>query len=67
MAAKSFDGRNPSSKLTLKTKLYHSCGCCHNSRSCKQLKKRVTDKYFKKRLDFEPESPAVTVCYHYNS
>ena len=37
-----------SSRLTLKTKWYHSCGCCE------QLKKCVTDKYFEKNLDFEP-------------
>ena len=28
---KDFGGRKPSSKLTLKTKWYHSCGCCDNS------------------------------------
>ena len=34
-----------------------------------QLKKRVNDKYFEKKLDLEPQSPSVTgkVCYHYNS
>ena len=38
-----------SSRLTLKTKWCHSCGCCE------QFKKRVIDKYFeKKNLDFEP-------------
>ena len=44
----------PSSRLTFKTKWYHSCGCCDDSWSCEQLKKHVTDKYFEKNLDFEP-------------
>ena len=39
----------PSSKLTLKTIWYHSCGCCDDSRSCEQLKKRVKSKYFLKK------------------
>ena len=32
-------------------------------------KKPVTDKYFEKKLGFEPKSSSVTgkVCYHYNS
>ena len=69
MAAKNFWWKEPSSKLTVKTKCYQSCGCCDNSRSCEQLKKLVADKYFEKKLDFEPKSPSVTrnVCYHYNS
>ena len=69
MAAKNFWRKEPSSKLTVKTKCYQSCGCCDNSRSCEQLKKRVADKYFEKELDFQPKSPSVTgkVCYHYNS
>ena len=45
---KVFGGRRPSSKLTLKTKWYNSCGYCDNSRSCEQLKRHVTDKYFEK-------------------
>ena len=49
-----FGGNKPSSKLTLWTKWYHSCGCCDDSRSFEQLKKGVTDKYFEKTLDFEP-------------
>ena len=28
---KFFDESKPSSKLTLKTKWYHSCGCCDDS------------------------------------
>ena len=40
-----FGRSKPSPKLSLKTKWYHSCGCCDDSRSCEQLKKRVTDKY----------------------
>ena len=47
---KHFGGSKRSSKLTLKT---NSCGCCDDSRSWKQLKKYVTDKYFFKKLDFE--------------
>ena len=35
----------PSPKLSLKTKWYHGYGCCDDSGSCEQLKKRVTDKY----------------------
>ena len=49
MAAKNFWWKEPSSKLTLKTKCYQSCGCCDNSRSCEQLKKRVADKCFEKK------------------
>ena len=60
MAAKKFRWKKPSSKLTLKTKCYQSYGCCDNSRSCEQLKKHVADKYFEKKLDFEPKSPSVT-------
>ena len=56
---KIFDGRKPSSKLTLETKWYHSCGCCDGSRSCEQLKKHFTDKHFEKKSDFEFESPSV--------
>ena len=47
---KFFGGSKPSSKLTLKTKWCHSCGCCDDSRSCEQLKKHVTDKYFEKKI-----------------
>ena len=50
---KHFGGSKRSSKLTLKTKLYRSCGCCDDSRSWKELKKCVTEKYFLKKLDFE--------------
>ena len=50
---KNFGGSKSSSKLNLKKKWYHSCGCCDDSRSCELLKKRVTDKYFEKKLDFE--------------
>ena len=55
--------RRQSSKLTLKTKWYHSCGCCDNSQSCEQLRKRVNDKYFEKKLDLEPESPSLQEEY----
>ena len=48
-----FGGSKPSSKLTLKTKWYHSCGCCDDSQSREQLKKRVIDIHFEKKLDFE--------------
>ena len=44
------DGSKPSSKLTLKTKWYHSCSCYDDSRSREQLKKHVTDKYFEKKF-----------------
>ena len=66
---KVFDGRKLSSKLTLKTKWYHSFGCCDGFWSCEQLKKHVTDKYFEKNLGFEPGLSSVTgkVCYHWNS
>ena len=43
---KIWGGSKPSSRLTLKTKWYHNCGSCDHFRSCKQLKKRITDKYF---------------------
>ena len=45
------------------------CGCFDNSQSCEQLKKHVTDKYFEKKLDFEPSSTFITgnVCFHYNT
>ena len=61
--------RRQSPKLTLKTKRYHSCGCCDDPQSCEQLKKHATDKYFEKKVNLEPQSPSVTgkVCYHYNS
>ena len=45
-----FGKSKPSSKLTLKAKWYYSCGCCDNSWSCEQLVKRVTDKYFEKKV-----------------
>ena len=44
-----FGRSKPSPKLSLKTKWYHSCGCCDDSRSCEQLKKRVKSKYFFKK------------------
>ena len=47
---KNFDGSKPSSKLSLETKRYHSCGCCDDSPSCEQLNKHVTDKYFEKKV-----------------
>ena len=45
---KIFVGSILPSKLTLKTKWYHSCSCCDGSLSCEQLKKCVTDKYLGK-------------------
>ena len=65
-----FGGKKTPSKLTLKTKWYRSCGCCHNSWSCEQLKERVTDKYFEKKIRIWTQiNPSVTgkVCYHYNN
>ena len=50
---KIFSGRKSSSKLTLKTKWYHSCGCYDDSKCFEQLKMRATDRYFEKKLDFE--------------
>ena len=47
---KVFDGSKLSSKLTLKIKWYHSCGCCDDSQSYEQLKKHITDKYLEKKL-----------------
>ena len=29
-------------------------GSCDDCQSCEQLKKRAKDKYFEKKLDFEP-------------
>ena len=42
-------------------------GCCDDSRSCEQLKKRVTDKHSEKKLDFEYKSPSVkgNMCHMY--
>ena len=48
---KFFGGNKPSSKLTLKTKQYHSCGCCDGSQSCEQQQKHVTDKYSEMTLN----------------
>ena len=41
-------------------------GCCDDSRSCEQLKKRVTDKHSEKK-DFEYKSPSVkgNMCHMY--
>ena len=50
---KNFGGVKPSTNFTLKTKWYLIYGCCDDSRSCEQLKKRVTYKYFEKKFDFE--------------
>lgn len=47
---KMFGGSKPSSKLTLVNGT--SCGCSDDSQNCEQLKKRVTGKYFGKKLDF---------------
>ena len=47
---KSFGGFKPSSKLTLRTKWYHSCGCCNDSQSSEQMKKHATDEYFEKKV-----------------
>ena len=47
---KNFGGSKPSSKLTLKTKWYHSCGCCDDCQSCEKLKKHVSDENFEKKV-----------------
>ena len=54
-------------KETLENKMVIICDCCDDSRSCEQLKKHVTDKYFEKKLDFEYESPSVKgkICEKY--
>ena len=64
-----FVGCKPSSKLIWKTKWYHGRDCCDDYRSCEQLKKRVTDKYFQKKLTLWSLSPSITgnTCYHYNT
>ena len=46
---------------TLKTKCYHSCGCCDDSQSREQLKKHVTDKYFEKKR--VRSWAMITFCY----
>ena len=46
---KLFGKCKPSSKLTLKTKWYHSCGCSDDFRSWEQKKKHAADKYFEKK------------------
>ena len=51
---KDFGESKPSSKLTLKTKWYHSFDCCDGSWSCEQLKKRFKYTFFEKKLHFEP-------------
>ena len=62
-------GSKYSSELTLITKWYYSCGCCHDSLSCKQLKKCVTDKYLRKKVRHWTLFTFVTenLCYHYNT
>ena len=40
--------------MTLKRTCNHSCGCCDNSWSCKQLKKCVAGKYFEKKKTLNP-------------
>ena len=57
---KSFAGSKSSPRFTLKTKLYHSFGCCDDSQSCEQLKKHVTDKYFEKKVRL---GTIITFCY----
>ena len=55
-----FGGSKTSSKLTLKTKCYHSCGCCDDCQSCEQLKKHVLDKYFEKNIRLW-----ILITFHY--
>ena len=38
---KSFGGSNLSLNLSLKTKWYHTCGCCDDSQNREQLKKQI--------------------------
>ena len=67
--SKKIIGCKPSSKLILKTKWYHICECCDDSRSCELLKKHVTDKYLEKKVKLWSLSPFITgnTCYHYNT
>ena len=60
--------RKQSLKLTLKTKRYHSCGCCDYV-SKLSITEEACYRYFEKKLDLEPESTSVTgkLSYHYNS
>ena len=58
---KCFGGLKRSSKLTLKTKWYHSCGCCDDSQSREQLKKHVTDILKPNHLPFQEMYVAITV------
>ena len=56
---KYFGGSKPSSKLTLKTKWYHSCGCSDDSQSCEKLKMCYRYVFWKKvRL-----WTLITFCY----
>ena len=64
---KKFGESKPSSKLTLKTKWYHSCGCCDNSRSFKQLEKHVTDKYSKEKQTLNPNHLLLQEMYVINT
>ena len=52
---KFFAGRKPSSKMTLKTKSTSVVDA-----ALILVKKRVTDKYFEKEIDFKPKSSSVT-------
>ena len=40
---------SPPQSWPWKFKWCYNCGCCDDSWSCEQLKKRVTDKYFEKK------------------
>ena len=68
-AVKKFWWKETLLKVDLENNWYHSCGCSDDSRNCEQMKKRITDKWFEKKVYFEPEPPSITgkVCYHYNS
>ena len=55
-----FGGSRLSSTLILKAKWYHNSDCCHDSLSCKQLQKRVTDTYFERKVGL---SNLITFCY----
>ena len=45
---------NPPQSWPWKQNRNHRCDCSDDSQNCEQMKKRVTDKYFEKKLDFEP-------------
>ena len=60
---KKFGKSEPSPKLTLKTKSYHSCGSCDDSWSLDNWKSVLQMNIFKKKLNLVIGN----VCYRYNT